>query len=165
MGRLAFDEFYESYFDRVGRALVLAGADRELARDATQEAFARALRGWRKVREMDRPDGWVYIVAMNQLRDRWRRSERRRERTPQLADGAADNTSAVATRLSVRDAIATLPARQRQAVVLRYLADLSVADVAEAMGCATGTVKATLHQAMQNMRVELDDLEDDDADR
>jgi RNA polymerase sigma factor (sigma-70 family) len=114
---------------------------------------------------MDRPDGWVYVVAMNQLRDRWRRGERRRERAPELADGAADNTSAVVTRLSVREAIATLPARQRQAVVLRYLADLSLADVADAMGCATGTVKATLHQAMQSMRVELDELEDDDADR
>jgi len=165
MRGMAFDEFYESYFDRVGRALVLAGADRDLARDAAQEAFARALRRWRKVREMDRPDGWVYVVAMNQLRDHWRRSERRRERAPELGDGATDNTHAVATRLSVRDAIATLPARQRQAVVLRYLADLSLADVADAMGCATGTVKATLHQAMQSMRLELDDSEEADADR
>ncbi len=165
MAGLAFDEFYESYFDRVGRALVLAGADRDLARDATQEAFARALRQWRKVRDMDRPDGWVYVVAMNQLRDHWRKGERRRERAPELSDGAADNTTAIATRLSVREAIATLPARQREAVVLRYLADLSLADVADAMGCAIGTVKATLHQAMQSMRVELDDLEDEDADR
>ena len=49
--------------------------------------------------------------------------------------------------------------------MLRYLADLPLADVADAMGCATGTVKATLHQAMQSMRIELDDTEDDDADR
>jgi RNA polymerase sigma-70 factor (sigma-E family) len=165
MGGIAFDEFYDSHFDRVARALVLAGADRDLARDAAQEAFARALRRWRKVREMDRPDGWVYVVAMNQLRDHWRRSERRRERTPDADDGAGDNTSGVATRLSVREAIATLPTRQRQAVVLRYLADLALDDVADAMGCATGTVKATLHQAMKAMRVELDDQEGDDADR
>jgi RNA polymerase sigma-70 factor (ECF subfamily) len=165
MAGLEFDEFYKSYFDRVARTLVLGGADRDFARDATQEAFARALRQWRKVRDMDRPDGWVYVVAMNQLRDHWRRSERRRERAPELDDAAADNTYAVATRLSVRDAIATLPPRQRQAVVLRYLADLSLADVADAMGCATGTVKATLHQAMQSMRVELDEWEDDNADR
>ncbi|MCU1466014.1 MAG: Sigma-70, region 4 type 2 [Actinomycetia bacterium] len=165
MGRLSFDEFYESFFDRVARALVLAGADRDLACDATQEAFARALRRWRTVCDMDRPDGWVYVVAMNRLRDHWRRSERRRERTRDIDDGIRDNTSGVATRLSVRDAIATLPPRQRQAVVLRYLADLPLADVADAMGCATGTVKATLHQAMQSMRIELDDEEGDDADR
>ena len=57
------------------------------------------------------------------------------------------------------------PRVQREAVVLRYLADLPIADVARAMDCATGTVKATLHQAMRSMRVELDDTEGDDADR
>jgi RNA polymerase sigma-70 factor (ECF subfamily) len=165
MGALEFDEFYESFFDRVAGALALAGTDRDVARDATQEAFARALRQWRKVREMDRPDGWVYVVAMNQVRDNRRRRERRQERTATADDGAVDNTRAVATRVTVRDAIATLPTRQRQAVVLRYLADLPIADVATAMGCAIGTVKATLHQAMRSMRVELDDTEDDDADR
>jgi len=164
MGGLAFDEFYGTFFDRVARALTLAGADRDSARDATQEAFARALRQWRKVRDLDRPDGWVYVVAMNQLRDHWRRTERRRERTTEGDTAVVDDASAVATRLSVREAIATLPPRQRQAVVLRYLADLPLADVADAMGCAVGTVKATLHQAMRNMRVELDE-EDEDADR
>lgn len=159
-----FDEFYESYFDRVARALALAGGDRDLAHDAAQEAFARALRQWRKVREMGRPDGWVYVVAMNHMRDHWRRTARRRGRSPDPGY-AADNTSAVATRLSVRDAIETLPPRQREAVVLRYLADLPLADVAAAMECATGTVKATLHQAMVNMRIELDDSEDDDEPR
>jgi RNA polymerase sigma factor (sigma-70 family) len=64
--------------------------------------------------------------------------------------------------VSVRDAITALPARQREAVVLRYLADLPIADVAEAMGCAVGTVKATLHQALRALRVELE--EDEDAD-
>jgi RNA polymerase sigma-70 factor (ECF subfamily) len=165
MAPLEFDEFYASFFDPVARALTVAGAERDRAHDAAQEAFARALRHWRKVREMDRPDGWVYVVALNQLRDHWRRSLRRGDRAGDPDGGASDNTRAVATRVSVRDAIATLPARQREAVVLRYLADLPVADVAEAMGCAPGTVKATLHQALQHMRVELDDQEGDDADR
>jgi RNA polymerase sigma-70 factor (ECF subfamily) len=167
VGRSDFDEFYETYFDRVARALVLAGADRESAWDATQEAFARALRRWRTVRDMERPDGWVYVVAMNLLRDRWRRDERHGAAPQQDTDNAADNTGGIATRLSVRDLIATLPPRQRQAIVLRYLADLPIGDVADAMGCALGTAKATIHQALQNLRVELDDQEakegDDDA--
>ena len=108
---------------------------------------------------MDRPDGWVYVVAMNQLRDHWRRLERAQPGEPV----ECDNNGAVVTRLSVREAIATLPPRQRQAVVLRYLADLPLVDVAEAMGYALGTVKATLHQALRAMRVELE--EDEDADR
>ena len=153
-----FDEFYLSHYDNVARALTLAGADRELAADAAQEAFARALRRWRQVRDMERPAGWVYVVAMNQLRDHWRRLEHK------APDEAAipDPTGTVATRLTVRDALATLSPRQRQAVVLRYLADLPVADIAEAMGCAVGTVKATLHRARASLRVELEE-EDDDA--
>jgi DNA-directed RNA polymerase specialized sigma24 family protein len=91
----SFDEFYLEHFDRVARALVLAGAERELASDATQEAFARALRKWREVREMDRPDGWVYVVAMNYVRDRWRRAGR----TEPADDGVTlDTTGGVLTR-------------------------------------------------------------------
>src|SRR5438046_5186707 len=97
MGELAFDEFYASFFDRVARTLILAGADRDPARDATQEAFARALRRWRKVREMDRPDGWVYVVAMNQLRDEWRRRERH-PRSPPTATSAGSDSRARPTR-------------------------------------------------------------------
>src|SRR6476661_2403118 len=144
MGATGFDDFYVAHFDAAARALVMAGATRELAGDAAQEAFTRALRQWRRVRDMDRPDGWVYVVAMNQLREHWRHAERTHVAEP----AAIDATSTVATQLSVRDASATLPPRQRQAVVLRYLVDLPLADVAAAMGCATGTVKATLHQAM-----------------
>lgn len=153
-----FDEFFGDHFDGVARALTVASGDRDLARDATQEAFTRALRHWRRVRRMDRPDGWVYVVAMNHLRDYWRKAER----TTEVDSPPTDDTGAVAVRLSVRDAITTLPPRQRQAVVLRYLADLPLADVADAMGCALGTAKATLHQALQSMRVELEENDDED---
>ncbi len=159
MGTRDFDEFYAAHFDVVARTISLAAGDRELARDATQEAFARALRRWRSVRDMDRPDGWVYVVAMNQLRDHWRRLERKQAAEPAPP---VDTSSRIVTCLTVREAIATLPPRQRQAVVLRYLADLPLAEVADAMGCALGTVKATLHKALRAMRIELE--ENDDAD-
>ncbi|MCU1428746.1 MAG: polymerase, sigma-24 subunit, subfamily, partial [Actinomycetia bacterium] len=67
----------------------------------------------------------------------------------------------VATRLTIRNALDTLPARQREAVVLRYLADLSVEQTATAMGCAPGTVKSAAHTALETLRIELE--EDDDA--
>ena len=153
-----FDEFFGRTYDPVARALTLATGSRDVADEATQDAFTKALRHWRKVRAMARPDGWVYVVAMNSARDRMRKAGR--EITAYAAT-STDQTSAVAVRLTVRDAIATLPPRQREAVVLRYLADLSLAEVADAMNCALGTVKATLHQARSALRVELE--EDDDA--
>ena len=61
--------------------------------------------------------------------------------------------------------IARLPERQRVALVLRYLVDLPVADVALAMGCATGTVKSTLHAALERLGVELQEQEEPDAAR
>ena len=100
-------------------------------------------------------------------RDEPRRDGRRKDRREPRWDAQLDTTTpdpsgGVTTALSVRDAIATLPAAEREAVVLRYLADLPLADVADAMGSAIGTVKATLHQALPSLRVELE--EDDDAD-
>jgi RNA polymerase sigma-70 factor (ECF subfamily) len=152
-----FDAFFAGYFDPVARALTITTGSRELAADATQEAFTKAYQRWRRVRSMDRPDGWVYVVAVRAARRAARRD--RRLLAPPSSEGA-DPGGGVVTRVSVRDAIATLPPRQREAVVLRYLADLPLADVAEAMGCAVGTVKATLHQALTSLRVEFEEADD-----
>jgi len=82
-----------------------------------------------------------------------------------LTDGASAPASApdpaggVLTGMVVREALDRLAPRQRAAVILRYLGDLTVADIANVMGCAEGTVKATLHQALRNLRVDLDGSE------
>jgi RNA polymerase sigma-70 factor (ECF subfamily) len=154
-----FDEFYGTHFDPVARALTVATGSREIAADAAQEAFTKAYQRWRRVRDMDRPDGWVYVVAMNAARRRWSRDQRA---VKAAVAGPSDPIGGVATRLSLRDAIATLPPRQREAVVLRYLADLPLADIAAAMNCAVGTVKATLHHALDALRVEFEEIDDAD---
>ena len=161
MARHEFDEFFSTHYDHVARALTLATGDREAAQEAAQEGFTKALRHWRRVRDAERPEAWVYVAAMNHLRDGWRSRQRRQSQTEPTVV-AADPSGVVATRLALREAIATLSPRQREAIVLRYFADLALADIADAMGCAVGTVKATLHQALNAMRLELDE-EDDDA--
>ena len=162
MAGRGFDEFFATYYDDLARTLTIALADRSAADEATQEAMTRALRRWRHVRGLDRPAAWLYVVAMNHVRDGWRRDRREPKWDAEFDSPTPDPSGGVTTALSVREAIATLPARQREAIVLRYLADLPLADVADAMGCAVGTVKATLHQALASLRVEL--KEDDDAD-
>src|SRR4051812_6235257 len=104
---------------------------------------------------MVRPVAWVYVVAARRAIDRHRHDDHEFERVP-MADGA-EVAGAVATSLSLRTSLAALPARQRQAVVLRFLADLSIEEVAKAMQCAPGTVKSTLHAALARLRVELDE--------
>jgi RNA polymerase sigma-70 factor, ECF subfamily len=162
MGGRGFDEFFAEHYDDLARTLTVALADRAVAEEAAQAALTRALRRWRHVRALDRPAAWLYVVAMNHVRDSWRRQRREPDWKAEVETTTLDPTGGVATAVSVRDAITTLPPRQREAVVLRYLADLPLADVADAMGCAVGTVKATLHQALRALRVELE--EDEDAD-
>jgi RNA polymerase sigma-70 factor (ECF subfamily) len=157
-----FDEFFIANYDSVLRAMraVVTNADR--AEESTQEAFARALRRWRHVATMDRPVTWVYVVALNDERRRWRR-ERDGPTLPLVLEPEPDVAARIVTSLRLREAVMALPGRQRAAVVLRYFSDLTVADVAEAMGCAPGTVKATLHHALRQLKITLDEEDDDDA--
>lgn len=148
-----FEAFVAQHHDAVVRGLTLALADRARAEDAAQDAFAKAFRQWRRVQEMDRPVAWVYVVALNGARRTLRRELA--APAPDLLGPAPDPATSVAARLSVHDALAELAPRQRVAVVLRYLADLQVAEVAQAMGISVGTAKATLHTALARMRVEL----------
>jgi RNA polymerase sigma-70 factor (ECF subfamily) len=153
------EAFVAAHYEQVRRALSLALRDPQRAEDLTQEAFARAWRRWAEVSTMERPVAWVYVVAMNQARRDLRR-EHRPMREP-LSPHAPDLAGSVATSVSLATALASLPARQRAVVVLRFLADLSTADVADALRCAEGTVKSTLHSALAHLRVEMDEQEDE----
>ena len=104
---------------------------------------------------MERPVAWVYVVAMNQARCDFRRARRQMAHSEPVR--SVDVSSAVVTAVCLETSLGVLPPRQRAAVVLRYLADLSTAEVAEAMGCAQGTVKSALHEALAHLRVELEE--------
>jgi RNA polymerase sigma factor (sigma-70 family) len=152
----SFEAFFDEYYEEVRRALVVALADPVLAEDSAQEAFARAYVQWRSVSVMERPAGWVYVVA---LRGGRRQRSRRFEHVEVVRE--PDPTEKMVEREALEDLLGRLPDRQRVAVVLRYLADLSLVEVAAAMGCAVGTVKSTLHAALARLRVELSDLDEE----
>ena len=118
-----------------------------------QEAFIAADRRWWRVGRYDDPAGWIRRVAVNRLLN-GRRNVRRRAAIVTairpVEDAALDESL-----LDLRRAIAALPTRMRAAVCLHYLADVSVADVADALGISSGTVKSTLHDARQHLRVSL----------
>jgi RNA polymerase sigma factor (sigma-70 family) len=146
---LEFDDFFRAEYDSVRRALVVALADPVLAEEAAQEAFAGALERWSRVGAMDRPAGWVYVAAARSAR------RRRRTLTADVAPApAVDHADAVVDSAHVAALLDALPPRQRLAVVLRYLADLPVDQVADAMGCAVGTAKSTIHAALARLRVD-----------
>lgn len=136
----SFEGFYEIEFPKVYRAAFLLSGDRGLAEDATQEAFARALERWRRLRDTSWAGGWVMTTALNVVR---RGLRRRRE--PVRTE--VDHYEIPDSDLDLWRAVRALPRRQLESVVLHYLTDLSVAECAALMGCDEGTVKTHLHRA------------------
>jgi RNA polymerase sigma-70 factor, ECF subfamily len=134
-----FREFYEREFRSVYRAAYALCGDEELAQDAAQEAFARALARWRRLGREPWAGGWVMTTALNFTRRQMRR------RPPVEAEKPSDADAE--TLLDLRRWIDDLPARQQTAVVLHYLMDLPLGEVADSMGCKEGTVKAHLARA------------------
>lgn len=161
-----FETFYGRYLPRLTGSLVLYTGDRELAMDVAQETMARAYRDWRKVSGLDAPHAWLHRVAFNLANSAFRRrlTERRWAHRARDVGPTAEHLDAdVADAVAVRKQVASLPVRQRTALVLRYYADMPVGDVAELMGCAEGTVRALTSQALAAIRRSglADDLEDD----
>jgi RNA polymerase sigma-70 factor (ECF subfamily) len=148
----SFEAFFAEQFESVFRGLSVAFRDPLLAEEAAQEAFTRAYVRWSHVGVMERPAGWVYVVAVRVALKR-----RRPERAPQATSGAPSMEEQVVDRLRMQQAIGGLPERQRLALVLRHYGDLPLDEIASAMGCALGTVKSTLHAAHARLNVDLGD--------
>jgi len=139
---------------------LLANAD--LAQDATQETAIRFMNRLPGFRGESQLRTWSLGICLNVVREirRWSRGHSSlddgfeklpRDPAPR-PDAAAERSEEVA---ALRAMLDKLPERQREAVVLRYFEDLSVEQTADAMGCAAGTVKATVHQAVRTLRRKL----------
>ncbi|MCU1401602.1 MAG: putative polymerase ECF-subfamily sigma factor [Acidimicrobiales bacterium] len=156
-----FDEFFRANHSALlGCSLAIVGQV-ELAREIAQESMLRCFRDWHRVRRLDRPDLWVRRVAVNLAIDDRRRFGREQRRMAR--HGPAPSAEAVTAEMSyLWGAVRALPAQQRAAVVLRYVDDLSVAEIAIVLKVADGTVKSSLSRArttlskMLSEEVEID---------
>lgn len=149
------DAFVDDVRGRLVGALVLDLGDRWVAEEVAQEALTKAVLHWGRVSRMASPEGWVFRVAFNTARSRFRR--RAAERRAYAKVGRPDDVMAgpeqdVPEAVMLRQAVEALPARQRQVVAARFYADLSVADTAVVMGCAEGTVKSLTSKAVASLR-------------
>ncbi len=130
--------------------------DREDAEDVALETLARIEQRWDRVTG-DRA-AWVTTVAAHQALDLWRRNQRRRR---PAASGAmaqeseasgSDGEGSAVERLDLVRELRGLPRRQRDAVVLRYFADLSQNDTATTMGVSPGTAKQHIHRGLARLQ-------------
>lgn len=150
-----FEAFYRANVDRVHRALAVTLRRDDLAREAVDEAMARAYASWPRVARLDNPAGWVFRVGLNWATSWWRKV--RRERPP--ADDAAPPYPGPAEHTAVaRDALARLPTPQRAVITCRVLLDLTTAETAAALGLSEGTVKSRLSRGLAALRATLKEL-------
>ena len=142
----AFDELYDCAYQHAYRLL----GDRHEAEDLAQEACTRACLRWH---HLDNPRAWVIRVTTNLAFDRFRRL---RSAAKHLRLAPAPAAAPDDRHVDIHRALAKLPKRQREVVVLRYLADLSEAQTAAALGCAPGTVKSHASRGLRALRAALE---------
>ena len=157
MDNLDFASWYEHEHPRVLGVLCALSGELDASRDATDEAFVRALARWPRVRKMESPGGWTYRVALNELRRSLRK--RRRDR---IEASTAPRVPLPETDPELWDLVRRLPERQRVAIVLRYVADLPEQAVAEAMGVRRSTAASTLTQARHRLAEWMQAAEQDE---
>ena len=137
--------FFDEHYPDVLGAVTLVSGSRAVAEDAVNEAVARA---WERGEGIQHLNRWVLTVALNIARNRWRRTRREvpghdmGDRTVEPADPAL---------IDLRLALRKLPLRQREVVVLHYLLDLPVSEVAEWLGLSPGGVKHALFRARRSL--------------
>jgi RNA polymerase sigma-70 factor (sigma-E family) len=155
----SFDLAFEGLYRLAYRVAYRILGDRPEAEDVAQEALARVCLRWSRLH--DRPEGWVSRVASNLAIDRYRH-RRREPLIPSGPIGVVDER--IGERGDLVRALRRLSRRQREVVVLRYLADFSEAEVAVALGCSVGTVKTHSSRGLSALRRQLDGRTSADGD-
>jgi RNA polymerase sigma-70 factor (sigma-E family) len=152
----SFDDVYAAHYADLTVQLYAYFGDRQDAHDVVQEAFYRALIRWNSVARYDDPVAWIRRVAWNLAVSRWRRARTalsflgRQPRIEPRADGPGPE------RVALVAALGALPDKQRRVMVLHYMADMSLAEIAQREGVAVGTVKSWLHRGRAALAAQLD---------
>ena len=153
----AFAEFVAARSGALHRTAYLMVGDHALAQDLLQEALTKTYVAWPRLRDVGNAEAYtrkaITTTAISWFRRRWFH-EQPTETLPEPPGRSADD---VETRDWLWQALQQLPPRQRASVVLRYYEDLTEAQTAAAMGCAVGTVKSQVAQALKRLRAELGD--------
>jgi RNA polymerase sigma-70 factor, ECF subfamily len=171
----AFCELVERHHVRaVNIALGMLGNVDE-AKDVSQEAFVKAYRALHRFRREAKFRTWLYRIVMNECHNMLRKRQRAQrwfwsptvaetesmeavqwiELLPSTDRSSLDETSRSDEARVLQRAMTRLSPQQRTAVTLRYLQEMSVQEVAEIMGCATGTVQSQLARALRHLRVHM----------
>ncbi|HEX3900929.1 MAG TPA: SigE family RNA polymerase sigma factor [Mycobacteriales bacterium] len=152
----AFRTFAVSRRPALRRTAYLMCGDWHQADDLVQTALTKLFVAWKRVRSDEQPDAYARRILTRCYLDERRRPWRRESPVEVLHD-APTATRSTEDALDLRVALDRLPARQRATLVLRFWADASVTETADALGCSEGTVKSQTARALSTLRALLGD--------
>ena len=150
----SFEDFFEVEHARLLRALFLVTGNVQEAEELMQDAFLAVWERWDRVAAMDEPVGYLYRTAMNRFRSRLRRAARAARKVVGAAEGG-DAFAAADEREVLARALATLPERQRAALVLTELLGYGSEEAGRILGVKDVTVRSLASQARAALRKDL----------
>jgi RNA polymerase sigma-70 factor (sigma-E family) len=146
-----FAEFFSARFDGARRiAFAMCGSWSD-AEEIAQSAFVKVYARWTKIR-IETVDAYLRTVITRVFLDTKRRGRAREQVVAELPETVAPPDAGPAERLALRAALMAVPPGQRAVLVLRFVADLSIVQVAETLGCTTGTVKSQTARGLAALR-------------
>jgi RNA polymerase sigma-70 factor (sigma-E family) len=146
-----FAEFFSASFDGARRiAYAMCGSWPD-AEEIAQSAFVKLYARWAKIR-IETVDAYLRTVLTRVFLDTKRRGRAREQVVADLPDTMVPPDAGPAERMALRAALLSVPPGQRAVLVLRFVADLSVEQVAETLGCSTGTVKSQTARGLNALR-------------
>jgi RNA polymerase sigma-70 factor (ECF subfamily) len=151
-----FDRLYGAHAQELFGFLVYRTGDRALAEDLLADTFERVLtarRGYDPRRGSEKT--WLYAIALNRVRDHARRAgaeARALERAAPAPDTAGDPLAAIEVREQLAPALARLAPEEREAIALRFGADMTVPEIAELLGEKLTTVEGRVYRALRKLR-------------
>jgi len=156
---LTLDELYSAHYRSLVRLAALMVRDLGTAEEVVQEAFIAMHGGWHRLRDNDKALAYLRQSVVNRSRSVLRHRQvvdRNAPKPPPDEPSAEHGAIALAERAEVIAALKLLPARQREALVLRFYADMSEAQIATTMRISRGAVKSHTARAMQALRAVLE---------
>ncbi len=157
-----FESFYAAESLRLGRALFLLTGDVHASEELAQEAMVRVYERWRRVRAMASPTGYLYRIALNLHRSRLRRVKVWSARRPGAVAARLPEDPAATVELhdEVGRALAALPVRLREAVVLVEWMGLSTEEAAASLGIEPVSVRVRLSRVRASLRDRFPEVDD-----
>ncbi len=153
-----FEVFFRAEYTRLSRAMLLLTGDRAEAEDLAQESMSRVYERWERVRQMDSPTGYVYRTALNLNRKRLRRLAVRSRRV--VARRLPDALQIAEDRVEALRAVASLPAAQREALVLVEWLGYDAEEAGKILGIEAPSVRGRLHRARRTLHARLGGSDD-----